>query len=415
MPSALKFPVMIERVVERHLNTDKLKEALQYIAASAERNKTYNFSVSIPRKNVQINPIDDGSGVPKYRYTAVLTVWKENYRSAGAVREQFDAVLNVMVRAANRMKWKVLGEVDGDKVKPLPSAPTEALPGEADSIEKPPKVIKPRTDIVLPELTDEVIAKHFGRLYNREPQIRILYDSAKQAVRTNFKERHHILFRGPAGTGKTETILGFIEFLGPHLVWKVDATTITKAGLERELVSRSQDGVLAPFLVVEEIEKVTNEQNINCLLQVMDTRGMIQRTNARDGDLYAECKIVVIATCNDSHYLRTFADGAIWSRFSLRPICKRPDRDNMRKILLRTVHETDGKEEWVDPVLTFMWDRLQPLKEYRRDYNDPRLGRALLAGGDRIMDDGPDGFFADFLACCEGDEWGEEGDKSAMT
>ena len=218
MPSALKFPVMIERVVERHLNTDKLKEALQYIAASAERNKTYNFSVSIPRKNVQINPIDDGSGVPKYRYTAVLTVWKENYRSAGAVREQFDAVLNVMVRAANRMKWKVLGEVDGDKVKPLPSAPTEALPGEADSIEKPPKVIKPRTDIVLPELTDEVIAKHFGRLYNREPQIRILYDSAKQAVRTNFKERHHILFRGPAGTGKTETILGFIEFLGPHLL-----------------------------------------------------------------------------------------------------------------------------------------------------------------------------------------------------
>jgi hypothetical protein len=58
-----------------------------------------------------------------------------------------------------------------------------------------------------------------------------------------------------------------------------------------------------------------------------------------------------------------------------------------------------------------MWDRLRLLGEYKRDYNDPRLGRALLAGGDRILDKGSDGFFADFLACCEGSEWGEEGDK----
>lgn len=404
----IKFSVIVERIVERHLNADKLKEALKFIGNSAERNTTYNFSASIPRKEIQINPIDDGSGVEKHRYRAMIVVFKENYRSAGAVREQFDKVLQVMIRAANRMKWTVLGEVDGGKIKP-PSASSPVADDE--TIAKPPKIIKARTDIVLPELTPEVYATHFGRLFNREPQIRILYDSVNLAVRTNFKERHHVLLRGPAGTGKTETILGFVEFLGPHLVWKVDATTITKAGLERELVNRSKDGVLAPFLILEEIEKVQNPENINSLLQVMDTRGIIQRTNARDGDIYAECKIVVIATCNDSQYLRTFADGAIWSRFSLRPICKRPDEEQMRKILTRTVMETNGKIEWVSPVIRFMWDRLRLLGEYKRDYNDPRLGRALLAGGDRILDKGSDGFFADFLACCEGSEWGEEGDK----
>jgi hypothetical protein len=51
------------------------------------------------------------------------------------------------------------------------------------------------------------------------------------------------------------------------------------------------------------------------------------------------------------------------------------------------------------------------MKEYKLDYNDPRLGRAMLAGGDRLFDTGPTGFFADFLACCEGKETGEESKK----
>jgi MoxR-like ATPase len=198
------------------------------------------------------------------------------------------------------------------------------------------------------------------------------------------------------------------SFIGDDKVWHVDATTLTKAGLERELLNRSKDGVLQPFVLIEEIEKVTSPENINCLLQVMDTRGRIQRTNAKQGDVYGECKIVVWATCNDSEYLRKFADGAIWSRFSLRPICKRPDEALMRKILTRSVREMDGDENWVEPVIRFMWGELKSLREYKDDYNDPRLGRALLAGGDRLFDKGPEGFFADFLACCEGKETGEQ-------
>lgn len=395
---AMKFDVVVERVVERHLNDDKLKQALQYIGAAAKRNKTYNFEVSIPKSKIVIQPVDDGSGVPKYRYTAAITVWKENFRSPGAVREQWEAVKQVMLKAANRMKWRLLDE--GATTVVAPSVPAEP--------KKEPKKIVSRTDVVLPPLTADVYATYFHRLYNREPQIRIIYDSANLAVRTGFKERHHVLLRGPAGTAKTDLFTSFCDFIGPEKVWHVDATTLTKAGLERELVQRSKDGVLQPFVLVEEIEKVTSPENINCLLQVMDTRGRIQRTNARDGDVYAECKVIVWATCNDSEYLRTFADGAIWSRFSLRPICKRPDESLMRKILTRSVREMDGNVEWVEPVIRFMWDELKQIREYKNDYNDPRLGRALLSGGDRLFDRGAEGFFADFLACCEGKETGEE-------
>lgn len=403
---AMKFDVVVERVVERHLNEEKLKQALTYIGAAAKRNKTYNFDVSIPRSKIVIQPVDDGSGIPKYRYTAQMTVWKENFRSAGAVREQWEAVKSVMAKASSRMKWRILDE----------GAPSPTVPAEAVEPTKVPKKIVSRTDVVLPPLTPDVYATYFHRLYNREPQIRIIYDSANLAVRTGFKERNHVLLRGQAGTAKTDLFTSFCDFIGTNKVWHVDATTLTKAGLERELIQRSKDGVLQPFILVEEIEKVTSPENINCLLQVMDTRGRIQRTNARDGDVYEECKVVVWATCNDSEYLRTFADGAIWSRFSLRPICKRPDADLMRKILIRSVREMEGNEKWVEPVIRFMWDELKQIREYKNDYNDPRLGRALLAGGDRLFDRGPEGFFSDFLACCEGKETGEEvrkGDANA--
>lgn len=398
--AAMQFPVVVERIVERHLGEDKFKQQLQHIGGAAKRNQTYKFEVSIPRSKIVIQPVDDGSGKQKFRYTALLIVWKENFRSAGAVLEQWESVKQVMISAANSMKWMLRDGSD------TPSAP-ETVPAEPKK-EKEPKKIVSRTNVELPPLTPDVYATFFNRLYNREPQIRIIYDSANLATRTGFKERHHVLLRGLAGTAKTDLFTSFCNFIGEKQVWHVDATTLTKAGLERELLKRSQAGELAPFILIEEIEKVTSPENINCLLQVMDTRGRIQRTNARDGDVYGECKVVVWATCNDSNHLRTFADGAIWSRFSLRPICKRPDEHLMRKILLRSVREMDGDEKWVDPVIRFMWDELKNLKEYKADYNDPRLGRALLAGGDRLFNKGSEGFFADFLACCEGKETGEQ-------
>lgn len=408
---SMRFPVTFEKISERQLNSDKIKDSLQYIADSAERNQTYNFqSEPIRRSDVDVQREADGNGGNLYRYTATITVYKESYRSAGAVREQFDKIKLVMAQAANKMRWTILGEGSSTIKKEEPTIIKE---------EEVSKVINKTLE--LPPLTQEVYQKHFGRLFNREPQIRLIYDAIKQAVQTNFRERNHILLRGLAGCGKTEVlggknvVGGFYEWLGKDNIWEVDSTTLTKAGLERELLSRSREGTLPPIIKLEEVEKVVEPRTVNCLLQVMDVRGRIQRTNARDGDEFADCKVLVLGTCNDSNLLRTFADGAIWSRFSVRPICKRPDQGTMHKILTRVCTEVQENGGWcgdqrhVDRVVNFMWNTLKGLKEYKKDYNDPRLGRALLSGGDRILDDSSDGYFADFIKVCDGDEMGEGG------
>lgn len=418
----LEFPLTFERVTERQLNSEKLKTQLHYIMDAAERNRTFNFTAKpLSGRNVNVEKTG-GLDHPVYHYTAVVTVVKATYRNAGSVREQLEQVKATMSGAANKVRWKFVGEgKPGEITKPAPEAPIVEDDETGEKPDKLPKVIKSRTELDLPPLTDDVYQRYFGRLFNREPHVRLIYDAIKQAQQTGFKERNHVLLRGLAGCAKTEVLGGknvsggFYEWLGGEAnIWEVDSTTLTKAGLERELLRRSKDSVLPPIIKLEEIEKVTEPRTVNCLLQVMDVRGRIQRTNARDGDEFGDCKVLVLATCNDSKLLRKFADGALWSRFSMRPICKRPDQETMTKILMRVCKETAemggycGTEEHVNKVVSFMWDRLREMKEYAQDYNDPRLGRALLSGGDRILDGGPTNSLEDFLKVCQGDESGED-------
>jgi len=61
-------------------------------------------------------------------------------------------------------------------------------------------------------------------------------------------------------------------------------------------------------------------------------------------------------------------------------------RDLMEKILLREVGEIGGEADWVPVVLGFCYDELCPMTRFKNDFDDPRFARALLAGGDRLMD-----------------------------
>ena len=128
----------------------------------------------------------------------------------------------------------------------------------------------------------------------------------------------------------------------------------------------------------------------------MDARGRIQRVNARDGNVYGDAKIIIWGTCNDDDELKNAHKGAIWSRFSQKLECKRPDRALMNRILNREVEEIGGNPLWVDPILKFCFDELAGLAKFKMDYNDPRFVRSLLAGGDRILDTSPMGALADF-------------------
>jgi MoxR-like ATPase len=245
-------------------------------------------------------------------------------------------------------------------------------------------------DWEVPELTDEVLNTYFGHIYEREPHIRIIHDSLKLASKTNFRTRHHILLRGKPACAKTILFLAFRDWLGPHCFMQISATSATKAGLEKELMTKAQTRTLPPILIVEEIEK-THPDNLNGLLQVMDTRGQIQKTNFFIGNQIAECPVLVWATCNDEALLRKFADGALWSRFEIKPKCERPGRELMERILLDECESIEGDPKWVEAIIKFLFevgDRLE-------DHDDPRLAKALLVGGDRLLDGS---FQKDYLA-----------------
>lgn len=241
----------------------------------------------------------------------------------------------------------------------------------------------------LPELTDEVLQTFFGHIYQRESHIRIVYDSLKLAARTGFKARHHVLLKGRPACAKTILYLAFRDWLGPECFLSLDAATMTKAGLEKVIMERAMRRSLPPILLVEEAEK-TSLENLNCLLQVMDTRAEIQKTNWFVGNQTASAPMLVWGTCNDEALLKRFADGAIWSRFNIRMTCARPNRELMEKILYDECRTIEGQTEWVEKIVEFLYEGDGQRLE---DHDDPRLAKSLLVGGDRLLDGS---FFEDY-------------------
>lgn len=401
----LKFSLTVTKTISKRLSEDQLRDQLNFISDSAKRSATNKWSVSIPKKLVREVEIGTGDN-RQVQYTAVITLTKDRYKSEDAVQRKFVKTKQVMERAARRKDWKIIS----DEALVPGTAPGEfvVVNGAGEPTGDPAPRLADRVAVLapapsqfllegaqLPPLDDNVMRQHFSRIYDREAHIRIIHDNLRVAVRTGFKTRHHLLLKGPPACAKTEMFLSFIDWLGEDLIEAIDGGTMTKAGLERLLLDKAQSGTLKPILLLEEIEKC-HPDNVACLIQVMDARGKIQRVNAntvRDGGGTAECKIIVWGTCNDEDELKKFHKGAIWSRFSNKMDCERPDRELMRKILMREVAEINGKEEWVDPVLKFCFDELAAISRFAGDFDDPRVARAMLVGGDRLLDGS---YFADY-------------------
>lgn len=411
----LKFPVTVERVTKKALNKDSLKEQLKFMADAAKRNSQSNWETSIPTK--LICEVDKGEGDNReVKYSAVIYVCKDRYKDEEAVRRRFVKVLDVMKRAANRKGWNVIsdeplkmkpngeyvvvngvGEETGD---PAPRMLETIMPAQART-----KTLETHVpeDFELPELTEEVMATRFGHIYDREPHIRLIYDNLNTAVKSKFKKRNHILLKGKPACAKTVLFLSFIDWLGDDLIEAVDASTMTKAGLERLLLEKSHAGTLKPILILEEIEKC-HPENLSCLIQVMDGRGRIQRVNAntvRDGNGEAAAEIILWGTCNNEDQLLKFHSGAIHSRFGVQPECDRPDRTLMERILQDEVRDLKGDVAWVEPVLDFCFGELAQNPKFVEKYNDPRFAKSLLASGKRLLDNGPKGALADVRKACK--------------
>jgi hypothetical protein len=213
---------------------------------------------------------------------------------------------------------------------------------------------------------------HFEHLFGLDDQIARVRRSLEAGILSNWENRYHSALVGPPGCGKSDICQSIKRAVGEEAVLEFDATSTTAAGAIKELSERDP---LPRILLVEEIEKA-DEKAMSFLLSVLDLRSQIRKTTARS-TIIRDTKLFAIATVNDVALFNRLQAGALASRFSNKIWFKRPNREQLGKILLREVNRMDGDEAWIEPTLDYCTDH---------EISDPRQVSAIcLCGRDMLL------------------------------
>jgi len=211
----------------------------------------------------------------------------------------------------------------------------------------------------------------YKRYYGIESQIRMVLSSLKSSIDSGGKRMTHCVLFGPPACGKTSVLNTLEEIVGKHNVLKLDATTTTKAGIEKLFLNT----VIPPIVILEEVEKA-NEDWLRNWLSLLDERSEIRKVSHKE-TIVKDIDILFFCTVNDSDKFNNLLDGALASRCKNKIYFPRPTEETIKKILFRDVQENGGKVEWVEPALLLA-------KELNVD--DPRVIISFLSGGDRLLD-----------------------------
>ena len=211
----------------------------------------------------------------------------------------------------------------------------------------------------------------YKRYYGIESQIRMVLSSLKSSIDSGGKRMTHCVLFGPPACGKTSVLNTLEEIVGKHNVLKLDATTTTKAGVEKLFLNT----VIPPIIILEEVEKA-NEDWLRNWLSLLDERSEIRKVSHKE-TIVKDIDILFFCTVNDSDKFNNLLDGALASRCKNKIYFPRPTEETIKKILFRDVQENGGKVEWVEPALLLA-------KELNVD--DPRVIISFLSGGDRLLD-----------------------------
>lgn len=376
----MRWDLILERQSVNRLQEKAAKAQLRDIKDSVERNQSYGFQARVAKlpepKEIYVGESATSEN-RRWLYSVKLRVAKPRFRSEEAAQRQYEAMLANVIRAANTRGWRLINPQNQGLVCLAGEACQAQQQAWVEPIAEQPEE---RPEFKPGPLTDDCRNIALEGIYDRDDQLEILHLATLGFVSRNGDEPSHAIMYGPPAGAKTRVWRGLkkcYERDGAERVVILDATTMSKVGLEQWLLERGQQGMLPIWLVLEEIEK-HDPKNLLCLLNVMAT-GEIQRTNARIGSQRAEAKLLIGATCNDEDALKNFHKGALWSRFVHQLYCPRPNRDRMKLIMLDKIAKMDGgNPAWADVALAYAYDEV--------GNDDPRFITGLLDGGDGLLD-----------------------------
>lgn len=337
----------IEKETQRQVDSSVLYKQVKYIinrALAGNRTKQgwkYTGTYDIKKTDTK-----DG-----YIYSLELNFVRKGTKEVSeSIRaKQYDYIKKIVQQAGNSSGWAIKGQ----------TAETKEFPASR----------------AFADMTDKVsLDKAFSHIFNRDAQIRVVHSAIEQAKLSNFANRFHCVLYGPPACGKTTIMRAFKTMLGNEGVMEFDATSMTQAGAEKILLESAS---LPRVLLLEEAEK-TEEKTLRFLLGLLDYRAEIRKTNFTVGNIRREVKLLCIATVNDVDKFKSMMDGALYSRFSNKIYCPRPERELLDRILQREIMNANGKVEWVKPALDYCVD-------VEKTYDPRRIISVCLCGRDDLL------------------------------
>lgn len=244
--------------------------------------------------------------------------------------------------------------------------------------------------VVPPELlglngtdSDAALAAHpaWKNLYGVNPQIRLILSNIKRAHETNGESRNHGVLFGHAGCGKTTAMFALESMFGSDAVLKLDATSTTKAGLEKLFFNDLNE--IPPLVFMEEAEKADPEA-LKIWLGALDDRGEIRKINFRV-NMLRQVKVLFICSVNNKALFDKMMGsdgseaGALSSRCVSQVYFPRPSQAVLFQILDKEIREKGGRHEWIAPAIHLAEEM---------GVSDPRIVRSYLSGGDRLLEGG---------------------------
>jgi hypothetical protein len=358
--------VIIERFSTNKLCENKVKEAVKAITEAAQGRAVCSGVVG--RYSKLLGPQEESlpNGTKRYRYEFTVKLEKVKFRTEDTAKKALEQAKKFVQRAAEGRSWLYKGEVLDVKEA---AAIAEAKPA-----------------FVLPQLTPQVMEYYFGHIKERDAHIRLMYDSIATYIETGREERNHTLLYGEPAAAKTILIEAFKAWFedgdGQERIAMVNATTLSKAGLENWILDKAKINMLPEIIWINELEKGEADDFL-CLLNIMDGQGKISRLNSKIGKQEANAKVLIWADCNNERKLRSWNSGSLWSRFNKRWGCVRPSREVAKEILSDVIRNRIDKGYYANPV----WAEL--CVNYAFDVmktNDLRVMKGLLDGKNRLED-----------------------------